>query len=422
MKLLFIHQNFPGQYKHLAPYFASNPHNQVVSIGEKREDRPINIKGLRHLTYEKPRGASSTTHHYLHSFEAAVRRGQAVARLAMELRREGFVPDITCAHPGWGESLYLKEVYPEAQLLNYYEFYYRFKGSDIGFDPEFPVTFDDMFRTPTKNATHLLSLAASDWGISPTFWQRDQFPPAWRGLISVIHEGIDTEVVRPDPQAVLKLEAQKLELSRKDEVITYVSRNLEPYRGIHIFMRALAKILKQRPQARVLIVGGDEVSYGRKLPKDESYRQRALDEVGKDLDLSRVHFLGKVPYPTFLKILQISAVHVYLTVPFVLSWSMLEAMSAACLLVASRTQPVQEVVQDRVNGLLVDFLSPAEVAERVEEALADPGKFDELRRTARRTIVERYDLRSICLPQFVALIETLAARRMPVTAFKLPTQ
>jgi glycosyltransferase involved in cell wall biosynthesis len=421
VKLLFVHQNFPGQYKHLAPYFASNPHNQVVSIGEEKEERKINIKGLRHVTYKKPRGATATTHHYLHAMEASVRRGQAVAKLGLELRRDGFVPDVICAHPGWGESLYLKEVFPEAQLLNYYEFYYRFKGADVGFDPEFPVTFDDMFRTPTKNATHLLSLAASDWGISPTFWQRDQFPPAWRGLISVIHDGVDTQVIRPNPQAVLKLEAQGLELTRADEVITYVSRNLEPYRGFHIFMRALPKILRRRPKARVLIVGGDEVSYGKKLPEGKTYRQQMLDEVGKDLDLSRVHFLGKVPYGTFLNILQVSSAHVYLTVPFVLSWSMLEAMSVGCLLVASRTPPVQEAVQDRVNGLLVDFLSPKDVADRVEEALTNQKKLQPIRQAARRTIIERYDLRTICLPQLVALIETLAARRVPIGVHHVTT-
>lgn len=410
MKLLFVHQNFPAQYKHLAPHYAANPQNQVVTISEKHADRPLKMPRVRHLEYDAPKGASKSTHHYLHGLEAAVRRGQTTARLALDLRKEHFVPDIICAHPGWGESLYLKEVFPEAVLLNYFEFYYRYRGSDMGFDPEFPPTFDDMFKTPTRNATHLLSFAGCDWGLSPTAWQRDQFPPPWRSMISVIHEGIDTAVVRPDPRAEVTLEQEGIKLTADDEVVTYVSRNLEPYRGFHIFMRALPQILRRLPKARVLIVGGDEVSYGRRPPEGQTYRQKMLNEVGKDLDMSRVHFLGRVRYPVFLNILQVSTVHVYLTYPFVLSWSMLEAMSAGCVLVGSRTPPVVEVLQDGVNGLLVDFHSYGQVAARVEEAVKSRKDMRHLRQQARQTILDRYDLRRVCLPQQIALIETLAAR------------
>jgi len=413
MKLLFVHQNFPGQYKHLAPFFASDRRNEVVSIGENKPDRKISIKGVRHLTYDKPKGASANTHHYLHNLEGGVRRGQAVARVAMALRNEKFVPDVICAHPGWGEALYLKDVFPESRLLNYYEFYYLFRGADVGFDPEFPISYDDRFRTPTRNATHLLSLVASDWGVSPTLWQRDRFPPVFRGMISVIHEGIDTQIVRPNPKAELTLDGVPGTLTRADEVLTYVARNLEPYRGFHVFMRALPDILRRRPNARVLIIGGDEVSYGRKLPAGETYRKRLLEELGSALDMSRVHFLGKVPYPAFLKILQISSTHVYLTVPFVLSWSMLEAMATGCLVVASRTAPVLEVVQDGVNGLLLDAWSPENLADRAVDALAQRERCANLRDAARRTVVERFDLRTVCLPQMVGLVSTLAARKIP---------
>ena len=411
MKILFVHQNFPGQYKHLAAHFAKNPKHQVVSIGERKDERMVNIKGMRHLWYDKPKGASATTHLYLQGVESAVRRGQSVVRLCLELRKGGFVPDVICAHPGWGEALYLKEVFPETKLLNYYEFYYGARGSDIGFDPEFPTSFDDRFKVPTRNATHLLSLASGDWGVSPTHWQREQFPPVWRAMISVVHDGIETRLVRPDAHAVLKLEKERLELSRKDEVITYVARNLEPYRGFHTFMRALPEILQRRPRATVLIIGGDEVSYGRKPAKGKSWREVMMAEVGASLDPARVHFTGKLPYAQFLKLLQISSVHVYLTVPFVLSWSLLEAMAAGCLIVASGTPPVREVIDDGVNGLLVDFLSPAQIAGRVEEALVSQESLQPLRQRARQSVVERYDLLSVCLPQQLALIEWLAARK-----------
>jgi glycosyltransferase involved in cell wall biosynthesis len=415
MKILFVHQNFPGQYRHLAPFFASHPRHQAVSIGEYNADRAAalkEIKGLRHVTYDKPPGASKTTHHYLHGLEASVRRGQKVTRVALDLRKDGFVPDVICAHPGWGESLFLKEVFPESKVLNYFEFFYRVKGADMGFDPEFPTTFDETFSVPTRNATQLLSFAASDWGISPTEWQRSLFPPAWRALISVIHEGIDTRVVRPNAEVVLKLEKQNLEFTRKDEVLTYVSRNLEPYRGFHVFMRALPAVLKQRPNARVLIVGGDETSYGRKPEGAPNWREKLMREVGSELDMSRVHFLGKIPYPDFLKMLQVSSAHVYLTAPFVLSWSMLEAMSVGCLIVGSRTPPVQEVMRDGENGLLVDFLSPTEIARRIVEALENRGGLDKLRARARETVIQRFDLRTVCMPQQLALIENLAGRKV----------
>jgi len=411
MKLLFVHQNFPGQYRRMAPQFAADPRNQVVSISERHPDRPINFPRIRHMLYDAPKGAAKTTHHYLQNVEAAVRRGQSVVKVAFELRKKGFAPDVICAHPGWGEALYLKEVFPRAKLLNYYEFFYRFKGSDVGFDPMYPATMDDMFKSPTKNATQLLSFVNADAGVSPTHWQRDQYPPFWRSIISVIHEGVDTVAIQPDPKAVLKLAEPAIELNAGDEILTYVSRNLEPYRGFHVFMRALPEILRRRPKARVLVVGGDKVSYGRSPPAGQTYRENLLAEVGKDLDLSRVHFMGNIPYGRFLNVLQVSTAHVYLTYPFVLSWSMLEAMAAGCLVVGSRTPPVEEAIEDGVNGLLVDFHAPQKIAARVEEALANREDLRPLRERARQTIVERYDLKSVCLPQHVALIESLAAAR-----------
>ena len=343
-----------------------------------------------------------------------MRRGQAVARAALELRRGGFVPDIVCVHPGWGEGLYLKDVFAGRPLLSFFEFYYHARGADVGFDPEYPGVFDDGPRLRTRNALHLINLEACDWGTSPTSWQRQLHPAVFRPKISTIHDGIDTEQARPDPRARLRLEnAGGLELGPADEVVTYVARNLEPYRGFHSFMRTLPLVLARRPRAQVVIVGEDGVSYGVTPRGGKTYRQIMMEEVGSDLDRTRVHFLGRVPYARFLQVLQVSAVHVYLTYPFVLSWSMLEAMAAGCAVVASATAPVEEVIRHTHNGLLVDFFSSSAIADAIDSVLDHPDRMRAMRERARADVVERYDFKRVWLPRQLQLIATLAAGRRP---------
>jgi glycosyltransferase involved in cell wall biosynthesis len=409
MRILFVHQNFPGQYKHLAPALAADPANEVVAIGD--EANIHRAKGLhpriRLCSYPAPQGAVAGTHHYLRSTDAAVRRGQAVARVALKLRNLGFVPDVICAHPGWGESLFLKDVFPTAKLVLYLEFYYRAQGSDMHFDPEFPSTFDDGCRIRLRNTTQLLSLESSDAGVSPTQWQKAQFPTMLRQNISVIHDGVDTDVVCPANVERFQLPGG-VTLRSGDEVITYVARNLEPYRGIHTFLRALPEILARRPQAQVLIVGGDDVSYGRAAPDGKTYRSIYLQEVAASMDISRIHFLGKLPYTQYVQVLRLSSAHVYLTYPFVLSWSMLEAMSCGCLLIASATAPVQEVLQHGRNGLLVDFFDPKGLAATVIEALEQPKENLHLRQQARLDVRERFDLKRVCLPQLQDHVRAVA--------------
>ena len=412
MRILFVHQNFPGQYRHLAPALADSPANEVLAIGEEASIRRMQgfHPRVRLLGYPQPQGASRQTHHYLRSSEAAVRRGQSVARLALELRRQGFVPDVICAHPAWGEALFLKDVFPAARLLLYLEFFYRGSGSDVGFDPEFPSSFDDRCRVRARNTTQLISLDAGDAGVSPTHWQRDQYPEVYRQRIEVIHDGIRSDLACPGDVAGFVLPEGRGILRSGDEVLTYVARNLEPYRGFHTFMRALPAVLAARPRLQVLIVGGDEVSYGRPLPGGASYREHYLRELGSGIDASRVHFLGKIPYPRFIDVLRLSTAHVYLTYPFVLSWSLLEAMSCGCALIASDTAPVREVLQHGHNGLLVDFFSPAALAATIVSVLADPESTRPLRAQARRDIVDHFDLATRTLPRLVALVGDLAAQ------------
>lgn len=405
MKILFAHQNFPGQYLPLARHLGARGEHEVMFLTQRQD---AELPGVRKVIYKPKRSITQGVHHYIRETEAGVLNAQEVARAALDLRNSGFVPDVMLGHNGWGEIWYLKEVFPKVPLIGYFEFFYRFDGADVGFEPGIPVDFDTGPRVRTKNIGNLIGLDASDLGQCPTHWQRSLYPACYQNKLHIVHEGVDTRTVTPNPRARLRIPNTDIEVSAGDEVLTYVARNLEPYRGFPSFMRSLPSILSRRPNARVLIVGGDGVSYGAALPDGKTFKQELLKELGDSLDLSRVHFLGKVPYNFFLGVLQVSRVHVYLTYPFVLSWSMVESMAAGCLLVASRTPPVQEVIRDGENGILVDLFSTTDIADRVTDALANPQAYQSLRARARRTVVENYDLNTICLPAQLRLLHMAA--------------
>lgn len=401
MKILFLHSNFPAQFRHLAVAFAKNPQNQVVFGTNRREGE---LPGVYKAIYTPSREARSETHHYLRTMENAVLQGQAVYRIADQLKAQGFIPDVVYGHSGWGPTLFIKDIFPKAKLLCYFEWFYHAHGTDADFDPKEPLTADDEARIRIKNTPILTDLYSCDRGLSPTYWQRQQFPPEYQSKLTVCHDGIDTKFFRPQLGAKLVLPSVNLDLSQAEEIITYVGRGMEPYRGFPQFMEAVAILQQRRPQCHVVVVGEDRVAYGRSLPDGKTYKQFMLEKLL--LDLSRIHFTGSLPYSQYLQVLQASSVHLYLTRPFVLSWSMLEAMSAGCLLVASNTAPVTEVIEDGKNGLLVDFFSPQNIAERVEEALNNREQMSILRVKARETIQKNYELTEL-LPKHMQWISEI---------------
>ncbi len=405
MNILFIHQNFPAQYKHLAPILAADPNNRVVAM-HMQPNLP-EYPDITTVRSTASRGNTPGIQPWLQEAETKVLRGEASWLTAVKLRQDGFVPDVICAHPGWGEALFVKDVWPKARLLCLLEFYYHFQGYDVGFDPEFPSHPDDACRIRLKNINNLLALEACDAGLCPTQFQKSAHPKEFHYKLNVIHDGVATDILTPNPAVSLSFAEKDITLTRQDEVITFVNRNLEPYRGWHTFARALPGLLARRPKAHILIIGADDVSYGSRPTDGISYRQRYLAEVTDRIDSNRVHFLGRIPYQSFVAVLQISSAHVYLTYPFVLSWSMLEAMSTGALVIGSRTPPVEEVICHGKNGLLVDFFSPDELTATVDEVLSHPDRMQAIRIQARQTIVERYDLQQVCLPQQLSLIHNL---------------
>jgi len=399
MKILFIHQNFPGQFKYLAPRLATLGHTCVALT--LRVEKPVTWKGLRILPYRMPQRKGQVVHPWLLDLDTQTTRAEGCYYAALKLREAGFKPDLILAHHGWGESMFLRDVWPDARLGLYCEFYHHSEYPYLDFDPEFQKSASTSpLRIRMKNLNNHIHFSQASAGISPTCFQADTFPEGFRDKITICHDGIDTTQVRPDPAVQLQLE-DGTEMTRSDEIVTFVNRNLEPYRGYHRFMRALPQILKERPKAQIVIVGGNEVSYGAKPPKGQTWKQIFIDEVRGRISTpnwQRVHFLGRVPYEQFLRLLQVSRVHVYLTYPFVLSWSLLEAMACEASIVANDVAPVREVITHDKTGRLVDFFDTEALVTEICTLLESPEDRIRLGRKARQLMVDRYDLRSICLP------------------------
>lgn len=406
MQILFVHQNFPGQFKSLVPALLAAGH-QITALAIEGAELP----GTRFIRYRLTRGTSPNIHAWVSDFETKVIRGEACATAAAELRASGYQPDIIVGHPGWGEMLFLRDIWPGVPQLHFLEFYYAARGSDVNFDPEFSrAQWQNGARVRVKNSSGLVSLEQMDAGYSPTEWQRSSYPSFVHSRVEVVHDGVNTDLLKPNPQASITLADRNMLLRPGMKVITFVNRNLEPYRGYHSFMRALPQMQRLIPDALFVVVGRDGVSYGAKAPEGQTWKEIFLAEVAERIDQSRVIFAGHISYPSFIALMQISAAHIYLTYPFVLSWSMLEAMACGAPIIGSATPPVQEVIEHGFNGLLVDFFDYDGLAQAVAEVVEHGERYQGMRQAARQTVADRFDLTRICLPRQQALIHKVAGR------------
>lgn len=394
MKILFIHRNFPAQFKHLVEELVKNSDNEIVFITSNDD---VEIQGVKKIIYKVDYQQKEIN--CISDYNEAFWHGKAVAQAALKLKNQGYKPDVIYGH-SWGGNMFIKDVFPEVPLLCYFEWFYNSEGADFGFFRN-DYSIEEIENLRCKNSSVLIDLYSCDAGLTPTNWQKSQFPKSFHQKISVVHDGIDTEICKPNENAKFFVKEKGIELSANDEVITYATRGMEPYRGFPNFMKAVEILLKKRPNTHFVIAGEDEVFYGMKMT-DSTYKNFVLKEF--DIDISRVHFVGKLPFDEYIKLLQISSAHVYLTCPFVLSWSILEAMSTACCVVASDTQPVTEVINDNYNGLLFDFFNVGQLIQKIEFALENKELVNEIRKNSRQTIIDNYSLAKL-LPRHIEFIK-----------------
>lgn len=380
--VLFIHDDFPAQFGALGAWLAAGGWPVAFATAAAEAAAP----GIRVLPYAPHRAPSASTHPYAQPMDRAALRAQGFARAALAARAEGYRPDVVVSHTGPGAGMFARDVFPRAACVAYCEWWYRFPGADLAFlapiEPAAaPKGPEAAIHERARNAPIAVELAAADAALCPTAFQAAQFPDTFRRRLTVHHDGVDTAAFRPDPAA--RTATLGGLVAPDARVVTYATRGMEPHRGFPQFMAALAPVLAADPRAVAVIAGANRVAYGGDALRRIDWKARALADPA--LDSGRVHFTGPLPPADYLRLLQRSDAHIYLTVPFVLSWSMLEAMSAGCALVLSDTAPVREFA-DETCARLVDFRDPGALAEAILATLAGGPAVERRRATARARV------------------------------------
>jgi glycosyltransferase involved in cell wall biosynthesis len=383
--VLFVHNNFPGQFGDLARTLVARG-VPCAAIGQHHAP---GIEGVRIARYGLQRGTTPGILSEAVRAEADLIRAKATFEAARALRAEGWDPAAIVFHPGWGEAAYLAEVFPQAKQLAFAEFYYHGHGYDVGFDPEFlTVDQDTVLKVEAKNAVMAMAYARADAIVAPTAFQAGSLPVAFRERTRIVHEGIDVEAVRPGPAEPFALDDGRV-IAPGTPVITHVNNNMEPLRGLHILARALPRLLAEQPDAQVLVIGKAEArAYGGDAPGGGTWKDACF--AGVDYDPARVHFLGKVAHERMLAALRLGVAHVYYTYPFVLSWSLVEAMASGCHVIASDTPPLRDAIEDGVNGRLLPFFDVDALSQAMIDACRDPAAAAPLRAAARATAVAKF--------------------------------
>lgn len=405
--VLFVHNNFPAQFGFIAEKLAGDGH-RVAAIASETGRAPDHIKLVK---WNANRGTTNGILPAAVRAEADLIRGGAAAQAALALRKDGFDPALIVGHPGWGETTYMREIFPRARQIAYAEYYYRSEGGDVGFDEEFsPAREKDPHELYAKNAGMAMAFAEADAIVSPTPFQASLIPEVFRTRTHIIHEGVDTAVVKPNPHPKLTMGNGKV-IDGSRPLVTLINRRFEPLRGFHIFMRALPKLMAAVPEADVIVIGADEAGgYGKPAEGGKTWGAQLFAEVADRLDRSRVHFVGRVPHPLMIETLTLSSAHVYYTYPFVMSWSLLEAMATECLVLGSDTPPVRDAITPGVDGILNGFFDVDALSDAMIEACRNPEKFKPMRKAAREMVLKRYDRATICEPAWVNLVTPLLDR------------
>jgi glycosyltransferase involved in cell wall biosynthesis len=370
------------------------------------EKPPGTAGGVDNIQYRPRGGATEGTHFLSRTFENGIWHAAGVYE-AMKPVSAAIRPDLIVGHSGWGSTIFLRELWPDVPVINYFEYFYRPDDSDLDFRPDVPVAEVDRLRSPARNAMILLDMEYCAAGYAPTHYQHGLMPEAYRPKIRVIHDGIDTTLWKPAANPERRIGS--LRLGEGERLVTYVSRGFEMMRGFDVFMRAAKRICDADPAVRFVVVGSDRVAYGGDLRHTggRSFKDHVLAQ--DDYDLDRIHFVGNAKPEMLARLLGLSDLHFYLTTPFVLSWSCLNAMACGAPMLCSDTAPVREVISDGENGLLCDFFDDAAFAERALEVLADPARHRAtLGAAAVETVAERYSL-DVTFPQITELFDEVAA-------------